>query len=88
MGHGTWLGINKQGRISNLLNIPEKTLIPHAPSRGAFTITFALRLFCITAFAGKLVMDSLVSEGVYRVDNVRAYNGFKLINIDALFVEN
>lgn len=68
---GTWIGVNKNGKLAALTNFRDPANInPDAPSRGALTIDF-------------LKSDLLAKDYLLQLDqNGLAYNGFNLLLMD------
>ncbi|KAL3113493.1 hypothetical protein niasHT_013603 [Heterodera trifolii] len=72
--HGTWLGIDRKGRVGVLLSVtePPHTLKKNAPSRGAFVKDF---------LNGTFPPDEFLSEIAKKQQQL---NGFQLLLMDSL----
>lgn len=69
---GTWLGVNKSGKVSMITNYRDlNRIIPQAPSRGHLVSDFLTG-----AYEAKKYMEQVSAKGA-------AYNGFNLISGDA-----
>lgn len=72
--HGTWLGINSNGKIGALLNISDKPLISDVQSRGALVTEYLKKDIEPCAYIQKLKKNGQI------------FNGYNLLLFDLMYL--